>query len=287
VVGLLAENYRIIRYDSRGAGESAVPTEVAAYRVETLADDFGAVIDAVCPGEKVHVVAHDWGAATLWEYVTRPQAVDRVASYTSISGPDPGHLSRFIRDGLARPYRPRRFARALAQTAHFSYMIGFSIPVLAPAAMRSFLARWINRRLITRGIPAQQRHQCQPQHHRHENRTHPVHQFLHRRPRRLRRRHQLRHTRECRITPHRASFNHQAPIQRHGASGNTRSFFLFHSAAFAGQRAFIHAGAALPHQPIHGNTLTRAHHHQIAHRQQRGGHFAFRAIFQTPRLTWA
>ena len=159
VVGLLAENYRIIRYDSRGAGESAVPTEVAAYRVETLADDFGAVIDAVCPGEKVHVVAHDWGAATLWEYVTRPQAVDRVASYTSISGPDPGHLSRFIRDGLARPYRPRRFARALAQTAHFSYMIGFSIPVLAPAAMRSFLARWINRRLITRGIPAQQRHQ--------------------------------------------------------------------------------------------------------------------------------
>ena len=50
VVDLLAEDYRIIRYDSRGAGESAVPTEVAAYRVETLADDFGAVIEAVCPG---------------------------------------------------------------------------------------------------------------------------------------------------------------------------------------------------------------------------------------------
>ena len=160
VVARLAADYRIVRYDNRGAGDSGVPTEVAAYRVATLADDFEAVVAAVCPGEKVHVVAHDWGAATMWEALTRPQAGDRVASYTSISGPDPGHLSRFIRDGLTRPYRPRRFARALAQTAHFSYMIGFSIPVLTPVAMRSFLARWINRHLITAGIPPQQRHQA-------------------------------------------------------------------------------------------------------------------------------
>jgi len=159
VVALLAGDYRIIRYDNRGAGESAAPGEVAAYRVSTLADDFGAVVAAVSPDEKVHVVAHDWGAATMWEYLTRAEAADRVASYTSISGPDPGHLSRYIRDGLARPYRLRRFARTVAQTAHFSYMIGFSIPVLAPAAMRSFFARRFKRRLITPGIPVQQRHQ--------------------------------------------------------------------------------------------------------------------------------
>ena len=159
VVARLADTYRIVRYDNRGAGASAVPRDVAAYRLTTLADDFDAVVAALCPGEKVHVVAHDWGAATIWEYVTRPQAVDRVASYTSISGPDPGHLSRFVRDGLARPYRPRRFARALAQAGHLSYMIGFSVPLLAPAAMRAFLAGWINRHLITPGIPPGQRHQ--------------------------------------------------------------------------------------------------------------------------------
>lgn len=159
VVAGLADTYRIVRYDNRGAGESAAPRDVPAYRLATLADDFDAVIGALCPGEKVHVVAHDWGAATIWEYVTRPEAVDRVASYTSISGPDPGHLSRFIRDGLARPYRPRRFARAVAQAGHLSYMIGFSIPLLAPAAMRAFLAGWINRHLITPGIPPRQRHQ--------------------------------------------------------------------------------------------------------------------------------
>jgi NAD(P)-dependent dehydrogenase (short-subunit alcohol dehydrogenase family)/pimeloyl-ACP methyl ester carboxylesterase len=159
VVPLLADTYRIIRYDNRGAGDSAAPEKVAAYRLTALADDFDAVVSQLCPGGKVHVIGHDWGAATVWEYITRPEAGDRVASYTSVSGPDPGHLSRFLRDGLARPYRPRRFARAFAQAAHFSYMIAFSIPVLTPALMRSFLARWMNRHLITAGIPPQQRHQ--------------------------------------------------------------------------------------------------------------------------------
>lgn len=160
VVDLLADSCRIIRYDNRGAGESAVPAEVSAYDVATLADDFATVVASLSPDAPVHAVGHDWGAATIWEYVTRPQAVDRVASYTSVSGPDPGHLSRYIREGLSQPYRPRRFARALAQAAHFGYMVAFSIPVLMPAAMRTFLARGINRYLITPGIPPQQRHQA-------------------------------------------------------------------------------------------------------------------------------
>jgi pimeloyl-ACP methyl ester carboxylesterase len=153
VVASLAGKYRIVRYDSRGSGGSGVPNDVAAYTVATLADDFESVATTICPGTRVHAVGHDWGAATLWEYVTRPEASAVVASYTSISGPDPGHLSRYLRDGLSRPYRPRRFAHALAQAAHFSYMVGFSMPVLMPAAMRTFLARLINRYLITPGIP--------------------------------------------------------------------------------------------------------------------------------------
>ena len=159
VVAALAGRYRIVRYDNRGSGASGVPADVGAYDIATLADDFETVVSTVCPGTRVHVVAHDWGAATVWEYVARAEATDVVASYTSISGPDPRHVSRFIRDGLAKPYRPRRFAHALAQAAHFSYMIAFSVPVLAPAAMRTFLARLIDRDLIAPGIPASQRHQ--------------------------------------------------------------------------------------------------------------------------------
>ncbi len=144
-VALLGGAHRVIRYDNRGAGASEIPGPVQSYAVATLADDFAAVTAAVCPGQRVHAVGHDWGAATLWEYLSRPEAADRVASYTSISGPDPRHLSRYLRDGLARPYRPRRFARALAQGLHFGYMEVFCIPVLAPLAMRTVLARLIGR----------------------------------------------------------------------------------------------------------------------------------------------
>ena len=157
VAALLADTHRVIRYDNRGAGASEVPGPVSAYTLARLADDLAAVIAETCPGSRVHLVGHDWGAATIWEYLGNPEyqqeAADRIASYTSISGPDPVHLSRFVRGALARPYRPRRFFRAVAQAAHLGYMIGFSIPVLAPAVMRAFLARTINRLLIAPGIP--------------------------------------------------------------------------------------------------------------------------------------
>lgn len=159
VVALLAEDYRIVRYDSRGAGASEAPGPVAAYCIDQLADDFQSVVDDVCPGTQVHVVGHDWGSATMWHYVSRPEAADRVASFTSISGPHPGHLSRYVRDALAHPYRPRRLGRALRQAAHFFYMFPFSVPVLAPMAMRSFFAKWGNRHLITAGIPRENRYQ--------------------------------------------------------------------------------------------------------------------------------
>jgi NAD(P)-dependent dehydrogenase (short-subunit alcohol dehydrogenase family) len=92
----------------------------------------------------------------MWEYVARPEAADRVASFTSVSGPGTDHFSRYVRDGLKRPYRPKLFARALSQAAHLSYMAGFSVPVLAPALMRAAAAPL--KQLLNRGIPAEQRH---------------------------------------------------------------------------------------------------------------------------------
>lgn len=157
VVAELRDSHRIVRYDSRGAGASDVPRPVSAYTVERLADDVDAVLAVVAPDTPVHVVGHDWGAATVWEYVTRPEAARRVASYTSISGPDPGHLSRFLRDGLARPYRPRRFVRALSQGLHFGYMAFFRTAI-APVAMRAFLAEALRRTAINPGVPPQRRH---------------------------------------------------------------------------------------------------------------------------------
>jgi NAD(P)-dependent dehydrogenase (short-subunit alcohol dehydrogenase family)/pimeloyl-ACP methyl ester carboxylesterase len=159
VVPLLADRFRLIRYDNRGVGKTSVPKPVSAYTMACYADDFAAVIDAVAPGEPVHVLAHDWGSAGMWEYLARPGASDHVASFTSVSGPSGDHMNRFVIDSLKRPYRPRRFLQALSQMLRFSYMGLFSIPVLAPLLVRSFVADGLRRTLRIRdGIPAEQLH---------------------------------------------------------------------------------------------------------------------------------
>ncbi|HET7664877.1 MAG TPA: alpha/beta fold hydrolase, partial [Mycobacterium sp.] len=155
VAPLLTDRFRVIRYDNRGAGKTSVPKAVSAYSMAGYADDFGAVLDAVAPGQPVHVLAHDWGSTGIWEYLSRPAASDRVASFTSVSGPSGDHMNRFIIGGLKRPYRPRRFLQALDQLLRFSYMGFFSIPVLAPLVVRTFLAGGLRRMLMIRdGIPA-------------------------------------------------------------------------------------------------------------------------------------
>ncbi|HEX2402916.1 MAG TPA: alpha/beta fold hydrolase, partial [Mycobacterium sp.] len=139
VVPLLADRFRILRYDNRGAGKSTVPKKVSAFTMHCFANDFAAVIDALAPGRPVHVLAHDWGSAGVWEYLSRAGASDHVASFTSLSGPSADHVAMYLRNSLLRPYRPKRFARALNQALRLTYMGVFSVPLLLPLAMRAFL----------------------------------------------------------------------------------------------------------------------------------------------------
>jgi NAD(P)-dependent dehydrogenase (short-subunit alcohol dehydrogenase family)/pimeloyl-ACP methyl ester carboxylesterase len=162
VVPLLADRFRIVRYDNRGVGNSSAPKSTSEYRMSCYADDFAAVIDTVAPGEKVHVLAHDWGSAGMWEYLTRPEARDRIASFTSLSGPSIDHTNRFVMGSLKRPYRPRRFAQALGQMGRLFYMGAFSVPGLAPMAVRKVVADRLTLMLQNRdGIPADQVHHSQ------------------------------------------------------------------------------------------------------------------------------
>jgi NAD(P)-dependent dehydrogenase (short-subunit alcohol dehydrogenase family)/pimeloyl-ACP methyl ester carboxylesterase len=157
VVPLLADRFRIVRFDNRGVGRSSVPKRVSAFRLARYADDIAAVIAATArPGEQVHMLAHDWGSAATWEYLARPEAGERIASFTSISGPSVDHLNRYIVSSLLRPWRPRRFVRALSQFLSFSYMAFFSIPVVAPLTVRYAVADGLRTMLKLRdGIPAE------------------------------------------------------------------------------------------------------------------------------------
>jgi pimeloyl-ACP methyl ester carboxylesterase len=158
VVPLLAERFRIIRYDNRGVGLSSAPKPVSAYTMDLFADDFAAVIGELSPGRAVHVLAHDWGSVGVWEYLKRPGAGDRVASFTSVSGPSQDQLVEYVFSGLRRPWRLRRFGRALSQALRLTYMAFFSIPVVAPTLIRLTLSSAALRRAVVDNIPYSQIH---------------------------------------------------------------------------------------------------------------------------------
>ncbi|RFD24051.1 short chain dehydrogenase [Mycobacterium uberis] len=158
VVPLLAKRFRIIRCDNRGVGQSSVPKPVSAYTMARFADDFAAVIGELSPDQPVHVLAHDWGSVGVWEYLSRSGASDRVASFTSVSGPSQDQLVDYILSGLRRPWCPRTFVRAISQLSRLIYMALFSIPVLSPIVLRIALSSAAIRRTMVDNIPTDQIH---------------------------------------------------------------------------------------------------------------------------------
>ncbi|QCQ93075.1 alpha/beta fold hydrolase [Rhodococcus sp. SGAir0479] len=137
VIAHLEDRFRIVSYDTRGAGASSRPTAVSAYALPLLAGDLFAVIDAVSPDAPVHVLAHDWGAVETWEAVCEPGAGERIASYTSVSGPNLDHLGAWMRRRLAE----RRPAGPLAQAIASGYTVLFQIPVVGTLPFRLGLSR--------------------------------------------------------------------------------------------------------------------------------------------------
>lgn len=134
VAPLLRERYRLIRIDNRGHGASDNPAGLQGISTRTIAEDYAAVIAAVADGP-VHVIAHDWGAVSTWELITRPGAEDLVASFTAVSGPSLGHFAAWARRRLSRP-TPRNVVQVAAALASFAYSIVLALPVLPKLLLR-------------------------------------------------------------------------------------------------------------------------------------------------------
>lgn len=105
VAALLADGFRVIGYDVRGHGRSTGRGLLSDYRLDRLAEDFFAVIDAASPRTPVHICGHGWGAVQLWEAVCDERANTRVASFTAISGPNLDHLGLWLRALAPRAHR--------------------------------------------------------------------------------------------------------------------------------------------------------------------------------------
>jgi short-subunit dehydrogenase/pimeloyl-ACP methyl ester carboxylesterase len=138
VAGQLSDHhngkYNVVAYDVRGAGESERPSRRSGYRFPQLISDVGAVIDHLGVGQ-VHLLAHDWGSVQGWAAVTDDAVMNKVASFTSISGPHLNYAGKFLRSART----PRGLFDVVRQFLASGYIWFFLCPGLPELMIRSGL----------------------------------------------------------------------------------------------------------------------------------------------------
>jgi len=113
IPALAAAGHRVIAPDLRGYNLSDKPRDVAAYRIDTLAEDVAALIRHAGE-ERADVVGHDWGGAVAWFLpLLRPEVVRKLAILNS------PHPARFV-----------KALRTLRQLGRSWYMFLFQLPWL-------------------------------------------------------------------------------------------------------------------------------------------------------------
>ena len=128
----LAEaGYRVVVPDQRGYNASETPAGVDAYRIDALARDVTALIDAH-GRESAHVVGHDWGAAVGWW--TALHHPERVRTLTAGNVPHPSVMTEELR-------------RSWRQRLRSWYVLAFQVP-----ALPEWVARAGDWRLLTRSM---------------------------------------------------------------------------------------------------------------------------------------
>ncbi len=128
----LAERFRVVVYDVRGAGASSAPSDPLDYGLDVLMGDLEAVLDGVGADEPVHLVGHDWGSVQGWEAVIGDRVRRRIASFTSISGPDRRHLAQWAREAVRSG--PRGVAEVVGQARRSVYIPVLMTPKVGEAA---------------------------------------------------------------------------------------------------------------------------------------------------------
>lgn len=140
VMERLAAEFHVIAYDVRGAGDSSAPRGPAAYGFDRLGADLKAVLDALAPARRVHLVGHDWGGIQGWEFATDPGFDGRLASFTAVAGPALGHALAATRT----PLRSGRLPVALNRLRRSWYILPLLLPGGPSLTWRGLLGadRW-------------------------------------------------------------------------------------------------------------------------------------------------
>ncbi|KNC20234.1 alpha/beta hydrolase [Arthrobacter sp. RIT-PI-e] len=133
----LAATHHLVAFDTRNAGRSA-PRDGAGFTLTELVDDVVAVLESIDAPDGVRLVGHDWGSIQGWAVVQDARTDGRITDWTSISGPDLRHFSRWLRGRLRTP---RLVRQGVGQVLRSWYVGAFQLPVLPELAWRYGLTR--------------------------------------------------------------------------------------------------------------------------------------------------
>lgn len=133
VIQELIQDFYIVTYDVRGAGQSTIPARIRDYRLEQLSLDLESVVHAVLKDRPFHLAAHDWGSIQSWESVTEAKFKARILSYSTISGPCLDHAAFWMRNQFKQD--KGKFFKQLTKSW---YIAVFQLPLLAPTVWNFF-----------------------------------------------------------------------------------------------------------------------------------------------------
>ena len=94
----LANDYRVIAFDHRGHGRSAVPARRSRYSLDYLAADLDAVLEAtLAPGERAVIAGHSMGGIAISSWAERyPDRVAQRADAAALINTTTGDLLRNV-----------------------------------------------------------------------------------------------------------------------------------------------------------------------------------------------
>lgn len=130
------DDYFIVAYDVRGAGESDAPKQVSSYQLSQLADDLWEVTQQVLGDKPFHVIGHDWGSIQTWEPACQQRFRGKMLSFTSISGPCLDHVGHITTDmSVSMLKKANQFLRSW-------YVYSFQLPVIPRVIWQYMAPRW-------------------------------------------------------------------------------------------------------------------------------------------------
>ncbi len=133
----LAPTHHLVAVDTRNAGRSRT-LGGAGFTLAELVDDLVDVLDAIDAPGGVRLIGHDWGSIQGWATIQDERTDGRIIDYTSISGPDLRHFSRWLRRRLRDPLL---VPQAVGQILRSWYIAAFQLPVVPELLWRRGLTR--------------------------------------------------------------------------------------------------------------------------------------------------